>query len=508
MLNVQYLFANFIHLIREAMFCRFFSSAGCSCFLHVLLTFVLFFGGISFCSAQSLFPDARQAEIWQKEIYHGASLSFHAIDLHSGKELLNHNSRTSLIPASALKMLTVAAAVQVLPPGQQFSNVWYGQGHLKGNTWHGDLIFQGSGDPTTGSRYATESAADMLNNLATVLQEAGIKNVTGRVLADVRCCSDHWIADTWPWYDIGNYYGIGAGCINWRDNSYDLIFDRKADRVDITGTDPFVPGLHHKADVKAEGRRDLAYIYGGPGQYHRKVRGSIPAGSGRFVIRGSLPDPARQFAFELYQSLVSCGIKIEGGYDVIDEYYESVPKQPMIFRDTRTDMRSLLPRIMEDSDNLYAEALFLQTSQHLGGDCDLSGASRAIQEYWQRELGTFPGMTILDGSGLSPRNAVSSAMLTEVLSRIYRQHTIREEFVRSFPVAGVSGTVRNWMRNRPAGWEIRVKSGSMGRVQAYAGYAIHRNGRVIVFSMIANNFEGNNMQVRNDMEQLLREVLN
>jgi len=78
-----------------------------------------------------------------------------------------------------------------------------------------------------------------------------------------------------------------------------------------------------------------------------------------------------------------------------------------------------------------------------------------------------------------------------------------DSFYNSLPVAGVSGTLRNMCIGTTAQGNIRAKSGTVGRVKSYVGYATSKSGRLMSFAMISNNHLVPARQMRSHWEELM-----
>jgi D-alanyl-D-alanine carboxypeptidase/D-alanyl-D-alanine-endopeptidase (penicillin-binding protein 4) len=96
---------------------------------------------------------------------------------------------------------------------------------------------------------------------------------------------------------------------------------------------------------------------------------------------------------------------------------------------------------------------------------------------------------IVDGSGLSRRDAVSAEAVLAVLQRMH-DPSGGSPFVAALPVAGVDGTLSGRMRNTPAAGNVRAKTGTMSNIRSMAGYVKTRDGETLAFVAIINNFEG------------------
>jgi serine-type D-Ala-D-Ala carboxypeptidase/endopeptidase (penicillin-binding protein 4) len=101
-----------------------------------------------------------------------------AVDLRTGEVLYQRNAELPLIPASAEKLTVAFAALRQLGSDFRFHTEVLGSGRLVGDEWQGDLYLVGHGDPTLG-------VAD-IGRLARDLRAAGIRRVTGSIVADER----------------------------------------------------------------------------------------------------------------------------------------------------------------------------------------------------------------------------------------------------------------------------------------------------------------------------------
>jgi D-alanyl-D-alanine carboxypeptidase/D-alanyl-D-alanine-endopeptidase (penicillin-binding protein 4) len=127
------------------------------------------------------------------------------------------------------------------------------------------------------------------------------------------------------------------------------------------------------------------------------------------------------------------------------------------------------------SNNNYAETLF----RYIGG---APAAKAALSQ-----LGIDPkSYRLADGSGLSRRNVATPRALVETLRAMYFAPG-NDLFHASLPIAGMSGTLRNRMRQTPAQGRVHAKTGTLQGVRALSGYLDHPQYGTLVFSIIANN---------------------
>lgn len=106
----------------------------------------------------------------------GASSGVMVRDADNGKVLYQAHADQRLAPASNMKMFTSLAAFGVLGADYRFETRLLASGKQRGDTLHGDLYLQGSGDPTL--------HPDDLDTFAATLAQRGIRHIQGRLLLD------------------------------------------------------------------------------------------------------------------------------------------------------------------------------------------------------------------------------------------------------------------------------------------------------------------------------------
>ncbi len=126
------------------------------------------------------------------------------------------------------------------------------------------------------------------------------------------------------------------------------------------------------------------------------------------------------------------------------------------------------------SNNFYADTLL----KYIGG-------YKVVQQELVR-LGVNPNSFYLaDGSGLSRRNVATPRALVDTLTAMYSTPN-RDIFLASLPTAGISGTLRNRMKQTPAQGTVHAKTGTLKGVRALSGYMEHPSYGTLVFSIMVN----------------------
>jgi len=115
------------------------------------------------------------------------------------------------------------------------------------------------------------------------------------------------------------------------------------------------------------------------------------------------------------------------------------------------------------------------------------------------------GLNLYDGSGLSRSNTITTKIMVSLLIKMAKSKNFNTLY-NSFSIAGDTNDVGNF-RTFGIGTAIannaRIKSGYMSGVRSHSGYLKDKKGRLIAFSMIANNFTCPYKQIDNIHKQIM-----
>lgn len=466
--------------------------------------------------AQSTVRDALQ-EFVTDPAMKNASIGFEIVDLSDQATLAAHDPYRSLPSASTAKLFSTAAALEIL--GSDFRPVTrlYYDGTIDSNgVLNGNLWIRGGGDPSLGSRYFydEDQADQFLKEWAQSMQKAGIKTINGAVIADASEFGYSGVPDGWNWVDMGNYYGAGPSGLSLYDNMARFYF-QTPNSSGLPSTlhtiSPTIPGLTvHNYVLSSTKKGDNAYIYGAPYSLDRFVSGTLPIGQQNFMVKGSIPDPERQFAFELVRVLSDANISVLNGsksvrYDQIETDPKQYDQRTLLITTTGFSLQELIVQTNLKSINLYAEHMLslIGYAQRKNGSIE-SGLS-VMNQFWSNKINPL-GLHLNDGSGLSRTNAISAHHFVEMLTYMHNRPSA-ENFRASLPVSGISGTLKSLCKNQAAHGLIQAKSGTMSRIKSYAGYITDKKGKTYAFALIVNNFNGSSNVLRQKMERLFNAIV-
>jgi len=416
-----------------------------------------------------------------------ASVSVYAVNSESGKVLIDQNSDLSMIPASCMKVVTTAAALQLLDAKSRFETHLEYSGNIDNTkTLHGSIFIRGGGDPCLGSDRIPGSLSwkKQIEAWATAIQNLGINKIQGKIVGDASKWEKALAVPSWTWEDIGNYYGAGACALSFHENLYTLIFkpaEKVGDKTIILRTEPLLPSHTFVNEVTTgpKGSGDCACIYGSEFSNVQYVRGTIPTGVDEFSIKGAIPDPSAFCAVLLTQELQKRGIIIEKD----DKMQES--KRISFHTTYSPTIGEIVHWTNQLSINLYAEHLLKKIGEVVYHEGSTASGIKAVTNYWKSQYIDLSGFNMADGSGLSRKNLVTTKQLVEILLKM-KKSNVFPIFFESLPTSEVS---------------MRAKSGAMSFINGYVGYVDK-----IAFAIIVN--QCSNQQDMNDKINLFLLGLN
>jgi len=462
-------------------------------------------------------PNAVQRELEKvaqlPEMTH-ASFGFYASYLDSNELVAAHNEALSLVPASTMKLVTTAAALEILGDSHRLETRLTHTGKIDSNgVLHGNLYIMGAGDPALGSKYFNKTWKEQqafLGRWSEAVKKAGIDSIHGRVVANAQLFDDYNTSPTWVWGDLGNYYGASPSGVAIYDNYCSIEFTSPANagaRTKINRIIPNIPGLtFDNLVVAADIRYDDAYVFGAPYSYQRYVTGEIPRAKSTFLVKAAMPDPAHFAALELTRVLRENGIGLSEEpttlrLSKVDEK-EKYPTHTVLLTEASPTVGEMVYWTNMKSVNLFADHLAIHTGQQLKSEGNVAAAADKINAFW-REQGVFTtGTHLFDGSGLSRFNALTPQQLQQLLVYMDTSEHV-EVFKNSLPIAGRTGSLASLCKGTKAENNLRAKSGSMTRVRSYAGYVTSQSGRPVAFAMIVNNYDCSGKEIKKVLERLM-----
>ena len=423
--------------------------------------------------------------------------------LDRGESLYELRAGKLFIPASNLKILTTAVALQVLGPNYRFPTRIYTDGELKDGELNGNLYIKGYGDP----KFVTEQMWLLVNKL----KNLPLYKVNGNIIGDDSFFDDRKRVKTWIKNPGAQAYEAPLGALSFNFNTVQAFVGpgEKAGRKPkiIIEPDTEYITLDNQAKTLKPGKRGRLIVnrLDRNGFDEITVSGGIRLNQPRAQYFLNITDPTLYTLSTLKKYLHHADIKFRG--EIIED---RVPETATELLTHESEPLTLaLQGLNKFSNNFVAEQILKTIGAEKFGlpGTTLKGL-KAFEEYLT-ELGYRQDQyKVLDGSGLSRQNRISPQMIIDILRYVKNDFGVYPEFVSALGVMGVDGNVKNRMREVKISERARVKTGTLNYVSSLSGYFQSRDGETFAFSILMNSLKCSNGRIKKLQDQIIREGLN
>jgi D-alanyl-D-alanine carboxypeptidase/D-alanyl-D-alanine-endopeptidase (penicillin-binding protein 4) len=411
--------------------------------------------------------------------------------LRFGDTLYASNVLRLMVPASTQKLLTSAIAADRLGWDYQFTTRLLANGSIENGILDGDLVVVSNGDPSINPRHP--SRWRVFDDWGAALRAKGIRAVNGRLVGDDSAFEEPGWGVGWSWDDLQFGYGAAAAALQYNEGQVEVTVGPGLGpgTPAIVMTSP--PGhMMHVVSVTTTAAPDAETRVGIgrlPASNRLEVVGQIAAGSRPVTLLAATPNPTTLFVNNLRDALSRQGVYVSGSGADIDDIkptldYSSATE---LLVDRSPPLSEIIDVTLKWSRNEYAEALLRAVAPPGQPASDRAGLD--IMRDQLRRVGVMPELYLSrDGSGLSRMDYVSAEALTSLLTYMWMNPVHNETFRSTLPVAGVSGTLADRLKNTVAQNRVWAKTGTMSNVRGLAGYIMTLADEPLVFSIIVNNY--------------------
>jgi len=356
-----------------------------------------------------------------------------------GNAIVYETGVDSLVPpASAVKVITAAAALEGIGPDERLRTVVRAAGEPVEGVVAGDLALVGGGDPVLGTDawaatvLPARAPRTSLDALADAVVAAGVRTVEGAVVGDDSRYDAQRTVSTWP---------------------QRLVEDGEA------------------GPLSALVVNDGFEVWGHPG---------VP-----------FADPPAGAAQLFHDLLTARGVTISGGWR------SGVASGPVeVAAIESPTVGELTTAMLRDSDNGTAELLLKELGRRHGDEGSTPAGLAYTTELLRRRGVELRGGVLGDGSGLSDATRVTCRALTAVLT------AWSGVLLPALPAAGRDGTLRRRLVGTAAEGRVRGKTGSLDGVSSLAGYVEAGDGRPVAFAAIVTGFPAESPEGRRVIDQI------
>ena len=420
--------------------------------------------------------------------------------LSTGELLYDRNPDKLMVPASNMKIVTLAAAARVIGWDTRFVTTLETAAPVDGDTLRGDLYVRGGGDPTINTRYGRGAA--VFADWAAALRAAGIHRIDGRIIGDDNLFDDEGVGAGWAWDYLEAAYAAPVGALQYNEGVAaltvlpgrapgDPAVVSLAAGSGLTLNNTAVTALAGTPETIRLRRRLDAAVLEVTGTVPLPPAERIPAQSVPTAVRNvAVVNPTAYFVQSLKDAFIAAGIAVTGDAIDIDDVPAgtSPPVTRVLARSESQPLRDIAAVMMKVSQNLYAETLFKAAGRAAKGGGTAEAGRAVVLETLRDWKLDETALVMFDGSGLSRYDYVSANLIAGLLERLYSDPQHRDAFTAALAIAGRDGTVANRMKRTRAEGNARVKTGSISNMRSLSGYVATRDGEPLVFAILANDF--------------------
>jgi D-alanyl-D-alanine carboxypeptidase/D-alanyl-D-alanine-endopeptidase (penicillin-binding protein 4) len=418
------------------------------------------------------------------------------------------NADRHFVPASNTKLVVATAALALLGPEYRYRTAVYAAGR-DADSVRG-LLVVGSGDPTWSARFH-ESAFTVVDSLAAVVVDAGIRRITGGIVIDATRFADEPVHGTWEVGDLPSNFAPPIDAFAIGEGTFGVVITpgaRPGDRAAVTtlgpaGLQPLVASI--LTDTARARERRVADYLDRTDAVH--LTGTIAAGRPD-TLHFAVTDPAAYAGRALEHALRLRGIEVQGGTRVVRDTVDAVIMAAALQDDgsaiasvVSPPLREIVAGILQPSQNWIAEQLLKSLAAERTGrgswDAGIEEESRWLIEQAGVDSTAF---FLRDASGLSAQNLLAPAAIVRILDHA-RGQPWAADLRAALPAPGMKeGT----LENRLAGYEnrVRAKTGSITNVNSLSGYLT--GNRELIFSIMTNGSGVSAAAVRRGIDRIVQ----
>jgi D-alanyl-D-alanine carboxypeptidase/D-alanyl-D-alanine-endopeptidase (penicillin-binding protein 4) len=441
------------------------------------------------------------------------------VDAMTGETLYQKNADKYFVPASNMKLLTTALALDKLGPDYRFRTTVETNGTIgPDGKLSGDLILVGRGDPNLSNRkYPFETKEEfegppekVLAELTDAVCARGAKEISGDIVGDDSYFPRERYPDGWEIDDMVWEYGAAISALVVDDNTATLLLTpgQKLGDAVTAEMQPRIEEFVVKNQVVTVGPKEKPdlRLSREPGSSTVVVSGVLPARSDPKKLVLAIQEPALHAATLLARLLTERGVKYDGKIRAQHEPDPLLGQRTVLAEHLSIRLGDSVKLVNKISQNLHTEVLLRTAVRQDGPWSDPEDLLKFPKAFYEK-AGIAPDDVVqTDGSGLSRHDLVTPRAFVALLAYAQKQAWF-PAFYASLPVAGVDGTLNERMRDAGVAGRIHAKTGSVAHVRTLSGYAGTPGGRRLIFSFLSNNQYGKAHEVHDAIDELCLAML-
>lgn len=412
-------------------------------------------------------------------------------DRKTGAIVYTYRGDHLMRPASNMKLISGAVALEMLGLDYRFKTEIYVDGHMEAGVLHGDIYIKGYGDPTINEQ--------TLQTFAEILANKRIQQITGQIIGD----DTYFTGDTLPpgVDDEGetHYYGARISPITMSPtDDFDastILVTAQAQEIGQQPTFKVIPHLSghtikNEAVTVAHDAENTLEIRRMNNTNQIVITGELPIEESAKVWV-SLQNPTVN-TLQLF-ALLCEEQGIQFAQSEVVKIGEAPPTAELIYTHESCTVEELFSIFMKLSNNSIAD-IFVKTLGNIHYDVgDYKAGLRVVRDYLQRKQIDFDTWQFVDGSGLSHGIRLHANGISQLLFKL-QQEPYFDVFFDSLPVGGhekrvIGGTLKDRFLEPELVGKIFAKTGYIHEVNCLSGYATGASGHEYIFSIMVEGYE-------------------
>ena len=420
----------------------------------------------------------------------GAHRGYLAARLLEGGELQvidELNAGRLFVPASVLKVVTVAAALEHFGPEYRWRTRLTSDGAVAGGVLDGDLVVAPGADPTWGE-FFDDGADEPLAALAGQVRARGVTRVAGDLVVDAGRFPGRLHPLDRSFGDLPYRHGAPPSGLAVDEATITVRVAPGAAlgapaRVRVpAGIDVINRTRTVGRDRHGAGSLDFLPVWGTDTLL---LRGEYPISEPPFTIPASDPAPVLRAARRLRDALHAAGVTVEGTVRLQARARPASDPAAVLAELHSPPLEEILPEILTRSHNWYADTLILTLGLEAAGTGRFDDGVEVVADFVEDlpDPGTpVPAEPSLrDGSGLSAANLVAPATVVRVLA-----HAAGRPWAGTL-VGALAGRGEGTLRAWPRLPTLAAKTGTLRHTIALAGIIGPDSDVPVVFCYFVNH---------------------
>ncbi|WP_162902477.1 D-alanyl-D-alanine carboxypeptidase/D-alanyl-D-alanine endopeptidase [Facilibium subflavum] len=406
-----------------------------------------------------------------------ASLGVRLIQADTGKVIYQYNDKKNFLPASNVKLLTAAASLLLLGSDYRFKTTIYTDRYLHKDTIH-NLYIDFSGDPSL----STANIKQLLSKIS----EHGIRQIKGNIYLVNRVFQGRDYPINISQSDMSFYYATPTVAFTVNENSIPLRLQADKNDHAFCIKQPAAQKIKIINQLQVANKQQLMTCqFDSHMNTQNVLMLSGCLGAGDYQIKFALKNPFDRVKQIIQEQLMK--LSLINNHTAIQKLHQiDFSSLKTLSTHCSAPLYRLVWHMLQNSDNLYAQAMTRTLGKQVFNVGSFIAGKNAILAVLKDKLGVdVKTVQLEDGAGMSQNDLLNAYFISSLLFAMQKEKVFNF-FFNALPIAGVSGTLSERMKQPPLKGVVHAKTGTGTFASALSGYMVAANGQKRIFSILVN----------------------